>query len=159
MRFGPFFVGVSLAATVGGFVIAVLASTVLNEHQTVYEAAASLFYVLAIVSPVVAVAVVTYGLLAAAIAGVLRRPVWWAGLLSGLIPALAIAVIFSLPGEETYHSYATADELLFASRVDSVASVLTVIWCAVSAAVLLPLTSQRSAAKVRTIVGKRLGKS
>jgi hypothetical protein len=142
MRLLLFFVTVCFAGATGAFVIAVLASTALNESQTVHDAAASLAGVLAFIGPVAVAVLVAYGLLATGIAGIIRRPVGWAGLVAGLIAALVLSAIFWSPNEDTTYYYATADEVRSAQTINAIASALTIVWCAISAAVLLPWTAR-----------------
>jgi hypothetical protein len=152
MRLLRFFVTVSIVGATGAFTIEVLASTARNESQSVHDAAAGLFYLLAIGSPVAAAVMVAYGLLATAIAGIIRRPVWWAGIVSGLIPALVLTAVFwsSSSGGTSYYD-ATAAEVSSANTINAIASALTIVWCTISAAALLPLTARYSTRKTRTV--------
>jgi hypothetical protein len=94
---------------------------------------------------------VAYGLLATAIAGMIRRPVWWAGMLSGLIPALALTAVLWSPSEGTSYYYATAAEVSSANTINAISSALTIVWCTTSTAALLPLTARYSSRKFSTV--------
>jgi hypothetical protein len=151
MRLLLFFVSVSCVGATGAFAIEVLASTARNESQSVHDAAAGLFYLLAVASPVAAAIMVAYGLLATAIAGMIRRPVWWAGMLSGLIPALVLTAVLWSPSEGTSYYYATAAEVSSANTINAISSALTIVWCTTSTAALLPLTARYSSRKFSTV--------
>ncbi|MBC7596991.1 MAG: hypothetical protein H7288_24250 [Kineosporiaceae bacterium] len=139
MRLLSYSAAVTVATVAGAWVVNLMQVVLLNSGRvSLAEAASSSVGIAMWAAFLTLPAIVLYGALIAGVMALIHRRRWWAGFGTGLLASSSFGIVLLLL-DGLITSSGSAEELEQASVIRLVGTLISILWSAVVAAVLVPM--------------------